>query len=221
MCPRIANATITVGSQMYGTVVIETLAGPSRKTRHGVGADSSAINIMLTSSSDPITFHARAMRTPAARRQQRAHDERRDAGDDVEVQAAVTHLHRHQSVLIRPVHQQLERQAEPLHADQDRQGQSRRQAPADRREAKPDGEHQQQHEDHHHRPRLSRNLSDGFVRREVSLRRHRRRCRQGEREDTGGQPARNAAVHGFRDQDACNAIIGSTAVAHRAGGGTL
>jgi CubicO group peptidase (beta-lactamase class C family) len=31
MCPRIANATITVGSQMYGTVMIQTLAGPSRK----------------------------------------------------------------------------------------------------------------------------------------------------------------------------------------------
>ncbi len=65
------------------------------------------------------------------------------------------------------MHQQLERQAEPLHADEDREGQSGRQAPADRRDAKPDGEHQQQHEDHHHRRRGRRELEEAERRRNV------------------------------------------------------
>jgi len=44
------------------------------------------------------------------------------------------------------------------------------------------------------RPRLSPNLPDGLVRREVSLRCRGRRCRQGEREDTGGQSAGHVEV---------------------------
>ena len=62
------------------------------------------------------------------------HRQRGEAGDDVEVPAGITHLIRHHAFAVGPVHQQLQREAKRLHANQRRQRQAVDQARAEARE---------------------------------------------------------------------------------------
>ena len=143
--PANAISTITAGSHTNGGNITHVFnrSGPNRPT---IGVETTAMTTMLSSSSAPSAFQASGQAAAArAAMDGPRHRQRGEAGDDVEVPAGITHLIRHHAFAVGAVHQQFQREAKRLHANQRRQRQAVHQARAEARERHQRAEHARWH----------------------------------------------------------------------------